>query len=340
MNDWLILIFFVDDIMAIYSSKDTHKMDEIESKLMTKYELRQLGTAEHFLGIRIVRDRPNRKLWLIQDSYIDKLADKYNISVTKALKTPIPVLEYTPFEGKATSEQVHIYQQRVGSANFAATVTRPDIAKAVSKLSEHLQNPSPQHLAASQQLLEYLAGTKWLAIQYDGKTTNNHLFLAYSDSAFADNILTRYSDYGLCFSLFGGIIDYKAIKGHTVTTSSTEAELLAISLAAKLFLQWLRFFKHLQFDLEEHPTILCDNRQTIRILTKEAPKLQTALKHVDIHQCWLRQEVQKGSISVEWVATADMVADGFTKLFTAQKQAEFIRQLNLVNIRDKLERSE
>jgi hypothetical protein len=64
------------------------------------------------------------------------------------------------------------------------------------------------------------------------------------------------------------------------------------------------------------------------------------LKHVDIHQCWLRQEVQKGNISVEWVATAEMVADGFTKLFPPQKQAEFLRQLNLVDIRDKLEHSE
>jgi hypothetical protein len=152
--------------------------------------------------------------------------------------------------------------------------------------------------------------------------------------------MTRHSDYGLCFSLFGGIIDYKAVKGQTVSTSSTEAELLAISLTGKLFIQWGQFFEHLQFDLNEHPAIRCDNRQTIQVLTKETPKLQTALKHVDIHQCWLRQEVQKGNISVEWVPSAQMVADGFTKLLPPQKQAEFVRQLNLVDIRDKLQSQE
>ena len=31
-----------------------------------------------------------------------------------------------------------------------------------------------------------------------------------------------------------------------------------------------------------------------------------------------------------------MVADGFTKLFPAQKQADFVRQLNLVDIKEKL----
>ena len=95
------------------------------------------------------------------------------------------------------------------------------------------------------------------------------------------------------------MIHYKAVKGRTVTTSLTKAELLAISLTAKEFIKWIRFFTYIDFDLDEHPTIYCDNQQTIRILTKEAPKLNTALKHVDIHQSWLRQEVQEGRIKVE-----------------------------------------
>ena len=78
--------------------------------------------------------------------------------------------------------------------------------------------------------------------------------------------------------------------------------------------------------------ITCDNQQTIWILTKETPKLQTALKHVDIHQSWLRQETQAGRITVHWVRTAEMVADGFTKILPPQRHQEFVRQLNLVDI--------
>jgi hypothetical protein len=37
-------------------------MDEFESKLMSKYEVQALREAEHFLGIRIIRDRPQQKL--------------------------------------------------------------------------------------------------------------------------------------------------------------------------------------------------------------------------------------------------------------------------------------
>ena len=117
-----------------------------------------------------------------------------------------------------------------------------------------------------------------------------------------------------------------------MTTSSTEAELHAITFTAKEFIRWIRFFSHLNFNLQEKPTICCDNAQTIRILTKEAPKLDTALKHVDIHQNWLRQEVQLGHIDVEWIKTADMVADGFTKILPPSKHAEFINQLSLRDI--------
>ena len=70
----------------------------------------------------------------------------------------------------------------------------------------------------------------------------------------------------------------------------------------------------MDFDLDEEPVIYYDNRQTIRLLKQETLKLKTALRHVDIHQSWLRQEVQAGRIDVEWVPTAEMVADGFTKM--------------------------
>ena len=337
VNDWLILIFYVDDILAAYAPKHKNRMDEFESKLMNKYEVRTLGEAEHFLGIRIVRDRLQRKLWLVQDSYIDKMAEKFNITANRVPKTPLPSTELVPYDGTATAQQIYAYQQRVGSLNFNAVITRPDISKTMSKLSEFLQNPSPIHLAAADRTLEYLVGTKYLAIEFDGNQQDKRIFITSSDSAFADDLETRNSSYGFCFSLFGGVIHYKAIKGSTVTTSSTEAELLVLSLTAKDFIWWKRLFESIQFDLDEEPTIYCDNLQTIRLLTKEAPKLQTALKHVDIHQCWLRQEVQEKRIKVEWVPTSEMVADGFTKILPAQKHAEFVRQLNLVDIKDKFD---
>ena len=102
-------------------------------------------------------------------------------------------------------------------------------------LLEFLQNPSLTHIATTDRTLEYLVGTKYLAIEYNSKCNDKNIFIASSDSAFTDDHETRYSLYGFCFSLFSGVIHYKAVKGSTVTTSSTKAELLALLMTAKDF---------------------------------------------------------------------------------------------------------
>ena len=57
-------------------------------------------------------------------------------------------------------------------------------------------------------------------------------------------------------------------KRSMVTLSSTEAELLSLSEAARELLWWQRFFRDLQYtgyaETSGRPTILCDNWQTIR----------------------------------------------------------------------------
>jgi hypothetical protein len=128
-----------------------------------------LGEATHFLGIRIIRDRLIRKLWLIQDSYIDSFAQKYKVSNTSNPKTPLPAIALIPYDSQTTQQQIYGYQQRIGSLNFLGVFTRPDIARACSKLAEFLQNPSPQHIAAAKHLSEYIVGTRNLAPEFDGK---------------------------------------------------------------------------------------------------------------------------------------------------------------------------
>src|SRR5436309_16142097 len=204
---------------------------------MNKYEIQKLGEVEHFLGVRIVRDWSQRKLWLVQDSYIDKIAKKYNITLsTKPPKTPLPTTDLVPYEGIAIAQEIYAYQQRIGNMNFNAIITRPDISKTMSKLLEFLQNPSPIHHATANQTLEYLVATKFLAIEFNGNQQDKKIFITSSDSAFADNSNTRYSSYGFCFSLYSGLIYYKAIKETIVTTSLTKAKLLTLSTTTKDFI--------------------------------------------------------------------------------------------------------
>jgi hypothetical protein len=106
--------------------------------------------------------------------------------------------------------------------------------------------------------------------------------------------------------------------------SSTEAELLALSTTTKEAIWWQRFFKSLDFDTKELLQIDCDNLQTIRLLVENSPLLPTKLRHVDIHQHWLCQEVQAKRIAIQWISTNDMPADRLTKHLTRQKHERFV----------------
>ena len=70
--------------------------------------------------------------------------------------------------------------------------------------------------------------------------------------------------------LFGGLVGWRANKQDTVTTSTTEAELLALSQAAKEALYVSRLITELSVQLDnQHIQIKCDNLQTIRLVTAE-----------------------------------------------------------------------
>jgi hypothetical protein len=135
--------------------------------------------------------------------------------------------------------------------------------------------------------------------------------------------------------LFGGPVAWRANKQDTVTTSSTEAELLALLQTAKEAMYLSRLFRALSLELDEPLSIECDNRQTIRLLVEEVAKLQTKLRHVDIHSHWLRQEVQRGSIQLTWQETKKMMADGLTK---ALNKALFQKFRDMIGLEDQVER--
>ena len=86
----------------------------------------------------------------------------------------------------------------------------------------------------------------------------------------------------MALKLFGGIFDWLSRLQSTVTTSTTEAELLAIAHLMSWILWWGRFFDNVDLDIDQNLTALCDNLQTIGLLIKDSPKLVTKLKHVDI----------------------------------------------------------
>ena len=100
---------------------------------------------------------------------------------------------------------------------------------------------------------------------------------------------------------------------------STEAELLVLSQTVKEVIFISRLFKVMMLRLKEPLIIDCDNTQTLRLITEDTAKLITKLRHVDIHQHWLRQEYAMRRVIFQWKVTKEMIADGLTKALPKQR---------------------
>jgi hypothetical protein len=229
---------------------------------------------------------------------------------------------------------VKSYQEKVGSILYVAINTRPDIARAAAELSKYLTNPSPRHGDAADQVIRYLYATRFLSIEYSAESAE--ILVVASDASFADDAEDRKSSQGYVVKLFGGPIAWKAGKQNTVTTSTTEAELLALDLTAKETYALERLFRDVALDLGEPLRLFCDNQQTIRLVVNENQRITTKLRHVDIQNMWLRQEYRKGRFELAYIPTADMPADGLTKALPRQRFEQFVDHLGLVDAQQRI----
>jgi hypothetical protein len=174
--------------------------------------MRDLGELSWFLGIRVIRDRVQKKLWLCQDSYIRKIATTFHLTDRKPPATPLATEELTPNTEQATAQEIYLYQRKVGSLLYATTITRADAARAANKLLEFLMNPFARHQEAVDRAITYLYGTNTWAIEYSVIDLNQSAVAYAGDAAFANDLITRYSTERYLFKLFNGLIDWRSIK--------------------------------------------------------------------------------------------------------------------------------
>lgn len=330
----VLLVFFVDDILVLYNKKHKAEAQKLERHLKSVYELKDQGPVSWFLGIKVIRDREARKIYLSHDSYIEKIAARFGLA-NNAWRATIP-LGLDPLEknsGQASKQEIKDYQERVGSILYTAIMIRPDVAFAASSLSRFLTNPSPEHLKAADKVIKYLYATRYLGIAYGGGPKEAQALLIAGDASFADDEETRRSSQGYLMSLFGGPIAWRAARQDTVTTSTTEAETLALEHTAKETIALKRLFRDFQLELGDVWKIFCDNQQTIRLVVEQTERISTKLRHVDIQNMWLKQEQEKGTFQVTYLPTDQMPADGLTKALSRQKFEHFRALLNLQDTR-------
>jgi hypothetical protein len=316
---WLVL--WVDDFFLLSFSRallDTHK-----DAICRLYKTRDLGQPSIFVGYEITRNTSLGTLHISQPRYLQEVLKTYGMTSYDGPGNhphPIPLSPEAaiPYPAAGQAPTGLPLAAIVGSLNYLAVCTRPDIAFAVNRLARHSSNPTEEHMVLAKGILKYLAGTPTYGITY---THGPRPISGFCDSDHASCMLTRKSTTGWVFTHHGGAIAWRSKLQDSVTAlSSTEAEYVAASSAAQeaLWLDKLRVqagFQHLPINISG------DNQAALNAWNQE--KLSSRLRHLEVRFFFLKEAAQRGGIVLSWIPTAANAADMLTKALPRLKFQAF-----------------
>jgi hypothetical protein len=162
-----IVAIYVDDL--IFTTQTLDEMHELKNSLSTRFKMKDMSKLHYCLGISIKQDESQKCLWMHQRQYVEKLLEKYGLSLAKNVSTPVNAsVKIAKCDGvsKDLDRTKCRYQSMVGSLLHAAMATRPDISYAVGVVSKFSEKPSEAHFTAVKRIFQYLKGTVDLALKY------------------------------------------------------------------------------------------------------------------------------------------------------------------------------
>lgn len=228
---------FVDDI-KIMGPKGSGVIERVKVELAAAFEMVDMGPISFYLCLKVERNREKKTIKLSQPAYIQKVLTKYHLDKANSTNTPMKEAALGPNLLEAPQAEKEKYQGMTGSLMFSMVETRPDIAFSIGVAARFAKNSSHAHTEAVKTILRYLKGSIDRGITYGGNGENLSIE-GYSDSDWAGDKESRRSTSGFIFMLNGGPVSWCSKRQATVALSSTEAEYIALTLAAKEA-TWLR----------------------------------------------------------------------------------------------------
>ncbi|XP_031282938.1 uncharacterized protein LOC116141598 [Pistacia vera] len=219
------LLVYVDDILITENAPDL--ITKVIQDLNSQFALKVMGPVHFFLRFEVKRNASG--LLLTQSKYAQDLLEKANMAGCNPGSTPMTVGTKLSKEEGELFDQPTFYRSIIGGLQYL-TLSRPDLAFTVNKLSQFLQHPTIAHWVACKRVLRCIKGTLNHGLQF---TKHSHLELeTYVDTDWASDINDRRSTSGYAIFLGNNLVQWSSKKQKVVSLSSIEAEYRSLSQAA------------------------------------------------------------------------------------------------------------
>ncbi|KAL2635925.1 hypothetical protein R1flu_007404 [Riccia fluitans] len=323
----LIVLLYVDDMLIV--GNNMHLITQLKGQLGNLFKMKDLGAVQSFLAIKVDIDMGRRTIRLSQSSYVQTLLERIQMSNCKPCSLPIdPNLKLFKEDGDSvlTSESKVPYRKFMSCLLYLMACTRPDICYAIITLSQFNDRFQEEHWSLLKRVVRYLQGTKDKGLVYssDGKYAE---LTAVVDAAFGNNVNNR-STTGCCFYMYGGAISWMTKKQGLVTISIAKAEYVALSVGVRKLVKYARLLEDLFGGKVSGVQVLLDSQSAMKIAGR--PNFRSKTVHIPVHYHFVREKVDAGFVVLQYVASADLVADIFTKALPFDSFSRHCTGLGLV----------
>lgn len=316
------LLVYVDDI--IVTGNEEKEKQHLSQCLAKEFEIKALGRLKYFLGIEVAHSQQG--IFISQQKYVTDLLKETGMAACKPASTPMDPNNKLGNVEEDVAVDREMYQRLVGRLIYLSH-TRPDIAYAVSVISQFMHSPKEVHLHAAHRVLQYLKGTPGRGIVF---RRNDGLILeAYTDADYAGSVVDRRSTTGYCTFLGGNLVTWRSKKQNVVARSSAEAEFRAMAQGICELL-WLKIIlEDLKIKWDGPMRLYCDNKSAISIAHN--PVQHDRTKHVEIDRHFIKEKLESGLICTPYISTHSQLADVLTKGLSSSAFQNCLSKLGMEN---------
>ena len=207
-------------------------------------------------------------------------------------------------------------------------VTQPDIAYAVSVVSQFTSAPTVKHWAALEQIFCYLKKAPGLAILYSGQ--GHTCIECFSDVDWAGFKFDRRSTTGYCVFIGGNLVAWKSKKQSVVCRSSAESEYRAMAQATCEIIWIHQLLCEVGMKCTMPAKLWCDNQPALHITAN--PVYHERTKHIEVDCHFIREKIEENLVSTGYVKTGEQLGDIFTKALNGARVEYFCNKLGMINI--------
>jgi len=325
------LLVYVDDILVVGAHQTVL---EVKQALAAQFPISDFSDVHWLLGIEV--KRVGDVFHLSQRKYVEDMLQRFGMADCRPISTPLGagerLVSAMSVGTAAEMEEMRSipYRSAVGSLMYLMVATRPDLAAAVGTVSRFLEKPGPKHWQAVKRIFRYLRATSDMVLQLGARDAarGEVILQGYCDADWAGDDDTRRSTTGYVFGIGTGVISWNSKRQPTVALSTTEAEYMSASAAAREAV-WLRaLLEEVGFPQQQATTVYCDNSGAIALARN--PVQHQRSKHIDIRHHFIRSVSEAGEVELVYVPTHEQVADVLTKPLTGDKHTKCCVGLGLL----------